>query len=404
MNLLTDGIEVGGVISTDLSRKITIDGFTKAYKVYKIRLDMLFYNDQNDRIATWISQYRSQHEGQVPSILNKEDYNSIIEDFIVKSNPGAIAATQNNIELVEQREPGVVLADGRIIDGNRRFTCLRKLADKNDRFKYFEAVILDRNIENSAKQIKMLELSIQHGEESKVDYNPIDRLVGVYNDVIDTKLLSISEYAKSTNESESNVNKRVEVAELMVDFLDFINAPKQFYIARDLQVGGTLEELPVLLKKCKTEDEKEDFKISVFTNILMKPASDLRQFVRQIKSIVDSDYVEEFIEEQKEIAVKVIETLPPVGKVNEKIIRDVIRTNDEISQELERSTEKAITKVKKTETRNKPVQLVEKATTFLESIDINILLKLNDSELRRVEKQLDKLESVIEEIRGSIDV
>ena len=404
MNLLTDGIEVGGVISTDLSRKITIDGFTKAYKVYKIRLDMLFYNDQNDRIATWISQYRSQHEGQVPSILNKEDYNSIIEDFIVKSNPGAIAATQNNIELVEQREPGVVLADGRIIDGNRRFTCLRKLADKNDRFKYFEAVILDRNIENSAKQIKMLELSIQHGEESKVDYNPIDRLVGVYNDVIDTKLLSISEYAKSTNESENNVNKRVEVAELMVDFLDFINAPKQFYIARDLQVGGTLEELPVLLKKCKTEDEKEDFKISVFTNILMKPASDLRQFVRQIKSIVDSDYVEEFIEEQKEIAVKVIETLPPVGKVNEKIIRDVIRTNDEISQELERSTEKAITKVKKTETRNKPVQLVEKATTFLESIDINILLKLNDSELRRVEKQLDKLESVIEEIRGSIDV
>ena len=335
---------------------------------------MLFYNDQNDRIATWISQYRSQHEGQVPSILNKEDYNSIIEDFIVKSNPGAIAATQNNIELVEQREPGVVLADGRIIDGNRRFTCLRKLADKNDRFKYFEAVILDRNIENSAKQIKMLELSIQHGEESKVDYNPIDRLVGVYNDVIDTKLLSISEYAKSTNESESNVNKRVEVAELMVDFLDFINAPKQFYIARDLQVGGTLEELPVLLKKCKTEDEKEDFKISVFTNILMKPASDLRQFVRQIKSIVDSDYVEEFIEEQKEIAVKVIETLPPVGKVNEKIIRDVIRTNDEISQELERSTEKAITKVKKTETRNKPVQLVEKATTFLESIDINLSL------------------------------
>lgn len=403
MNLLAEGIELGGVIPTELSRKITIDGFTQAYKVYKIRLDMLFYNDQNDRIATWISQYKNQHDGNIPNISNKEDYNSIIEDFILKSNPAAITATQNNIELVDQREPGVILADGRIIDGNRRFTCLRKLEHKNDRFKYFEAVILEQDIENSAKQIKMLELSIQHGEESKVDYNPIDRLVGIYNDIIDTKLLSVAEYAKSVNESESNIKKRVEVAELMVDFLDFINAPKQFYIARDLQVGGTLEELPILLKKCRTKDEKEDFKISVFTNILMKPASDLRQFVRKIKSIVDSDYAEGFIEEQKEIAAKVIETLPPVGKVNEKSIRYTIRANDEISQELERSTEKAIAKVKKTETRNRPVQLVEKATNFLESMDMNILLKLNDSELRRVEKQLGKLEAIISEIKCSID-
>jgi hypothetical protein len=403
MNLLTEGIEMGGVIETDLSRKITVDGFTQAYKVYKIRLDMLFYNDQNDRIATWISQYKSQHNGQAPDTNKIDEYNAVIEDFIIKSNPAAITATQNNIELVEQREPGVVLSDGRIIDGNRRYTCLRKLSQKNDRFKYFEAVILERNIENNAKQIKMLELSIQHGEESKVDYNPIDRLVGVYNDIIDTKLLSVAEYAKSTNEPESNVKKRIEVAELMVEFLDFINAPKQFYIARDLQIGGTLEELPMLLKKCKTDDDREDFKISVFTNVLMKPAGDLRLFIRQIKSIVDSEYMKDFIDEQKEIAGKVIDTLPPRGKVDENIIRDIIRTNNEINLELERSTEKAVTKIKKTETRNKPVQLVEKATMFLESIDTNIFLKFNDSEVQRIEKQLDKLEKVIEEIRSNLD-
>lgn len=404
MNLLTDGIKMGAVFDTDISRKITIDGITKAYKVYKIRLDMLFYNDQNDRIATWISQYKSQHNGQSPDTYNLDEYNAIIEEFIIKSNPAAIAATQNNIELVDQREPGVVLCDGRIIDGNRRYTCLRKLSEKNDRFKYFEAVILDRSIENNAKQIKMLELSIQHGEESKVDYNPIDRLVGVYNDIIDTKLLSVAEYAKSTNETESIVKKRIEVAELMVEFLDFINAPKQFYIARDLQIGGTLEELPMLLKKCKTDDDREDFKISVFTNILMKPDGDLRLFIRQIKSIVDSEYMKDFIIEQKEIAEKVIDNLPPRGKVDGNIIRDVIRTNKEINQELERSTEKAVTKVKKTETRNKPVQLIEKATMFLESMDTNIFLKLNDSEINRIERQLNKLEKVIEGIRSNLDV
>ncbi|OME46840.1 hypothetical protein BSK59_28770 [Paenibacillus odorifer] len=404
MDLLKDGVAMGLVVPTELSRKLTIDGITKAYPVYKIRLDILYYNDQNDRIATWISQYKSQHDGQSPHISNGDMYNDVIEDFIVKSNPTAIAATQNNIELVDQREPGVVLVDGRIIDGNRRFTCLRRLSNKNDRFKHFEAVILEHNIESSAKQIKMLELSIQHGEESKIDYNPIDRLVGIFNDIIDTKLLSVSEYAKSTNEPESDVRKRMEITGLMTEFLDFINAPKQFHIARDLQIGFPLEELAKLLKKCKSVDETEDLKICVFTNILMKTSNDLGRFVRNIKDIVTSNYMGEFIDEQKEIAYRVVDNLPPKGSVNEKLIREVIRANDEVAQELEQSMEKALTKAKKTETRNRPIQLIEKATTFLEDIDMNILHKFNDSELQRVERQLAKLDKIIDEIRGNLDV
>lgn len=45
--------EMGTLIQlTKLSRKMTIEGVAKAYPVYRIRLDQLFYNDQNDRIAT----------------------------------------------------------------------------------------------------------------------------------------------------------------------------------------------------------------------------------------------------------------------------------------------------------------------------------------------------------------
>ena len=402
MNLLKDGIVQQAVVKTAQTRKLTVDGLTKPYPVYKVRLDWLFYNDQNDRIATWISQYKAQHDGKAPDSTDREAYNAIIEQFIVDSNPEAIRKTQTNIEMVDQREAGVVLADGRIIDGNRRFTCLRRLAAKNDRFGYFETVILDRNIENSAKQIKMLELSIQHGEESKVDYNPIDRLVGIYNDIISTQLLSIEEYARSTNESETEVKKRVEIAKLMVEFLEFINAPGQFYIARDLQMYFPLEELMKLLKKCKTEDEAEDLKIAAFTNILMQTSTDMGRFIRNIKTVIGTEYQEEFLEEQKEIAAKVVDTLPAQGKVNTGVIRDVVRANDEVVQELERSMEKTLTKVKKNETKNRPIQLAEKATTFLESIDTHILLKMNDSELRRLARQLDKLEQTIGKIRENL--
>ena len=102
------------------------------------------------------------------------------------------------------------------------------------------------------------------------------------------------------------------------------------------------------------------------------------------------------------IAEKVVDSLPSQGQVNTSVIREVVRANDETVQELERSMDKALLKVKKTETKNRPIQLAEKASSFLESIDTHILLKMNDSELRRLARQLDKLEQTIAAIRENL--
>nr|WP_326176490.1 ParB/RepB/Spo0J family partition protein [uncultured Oscillibacter sp.] len=401
-DLLRDGLSQHAVQTTSLTRKLTIDGATEAYPVYRIKLDQLYYNDQNDRISTWVSQYRAQHGGRAPEPAEREAYNQIIEGFIVESNPDAIRKTKANIKLVDQREPGVVLNDGRIIDGNRRFTCLRQLSSEDTRFGWFEAVILDRSIERSAKQIKLLELSIQHGEESKVDYDPIDRLVGVYHDLLETGLLTPEEYARSTNESVTDVKKRMELAELMVELLEFINAPGQFYIARDLKLYYPLEELQKLLKKCRTEDEKEDLKNSVFVNILLRPSGDMTRFIRGFKNIMGGEQQEDFLEEQREIAAEVIGILPPPQEMSTQAIRDRVRTREDLSGSLERSMDKYLLRTRKTETRNRPILLAEKATGFLESIDVNILSRLGDSELQRLRRQLDLLEKAADEIRRKL--
>lgn len=399
-DLLRDGLFQHAVQKTSLTRKLTVDGATEAYPVYRIKLDQLYYNDQNDRISTWISQYRAQHGGRAPELADREAYNQIIEGFIVESNPDAIRKTKANIKLVDQREPGVVLNDGRIIDGNRRFTCLRQLSAEDTRFSWFEAVILDRSIERSAKQIKLLELSIQHGEEGKVDYDPIDRLVGVYHDILETGLLSPEEYARSTNESVTDVKKRMELAELMVELLEFINAPGQFHIARELKLYYPLEELQKLLKKCRTEDEKEDLKNSVFVNILLRPAGDMTRFIRGFKNIMGGEQQEDFLEEQREIAAEVIGILPPPQEMSTQAIRDRVRIRKDLSGALEQSMDKYLLRTRKTETRNRPILLAEKATGVLESIDVNILSRLGDSELQRLRRKLDLLERAVDEIRG----
>ena len=402
INLLRDGQD-DYVIKTTLSQKFTINGRTKAYPVYRVRLDKLFYNDQNDRIATWISQYKSEHGAEAFSVLNREEYNEIIEGFIVQSNEAAIEKTRNNIALVQQRQPGVILADGRVIDGNRRFTCLRQLSKTDSEFNWFETVILDTTIESDKKQIKMLELAIQHGEEQKVDYNHIDRLVGIYQDIIETRLLTVEEYASSTNESVTEVKKKVEYALLLVEFLEFIHMPKQYHVARDYQMYSIIVELLPILRKCATPEMQQKVKSAVFTNVMMHSIVDGRKYMRNLSSMMDSGFFMTYMREQDRIVEKLREKLQEELFSSKKELESFVKDNEAATEDLQLSLDKTILKAKKHETRNKPSQIVSKSITMLRDVDTNIFGKLTDLERENLKGQLDRLTMIVSDFDSMIE-
>ena len=402
LNLLKEGL--GTVVEpTTLSRKLTIDGVTKAYPVYRVRLDQLFYNDQNDRIATWISQYKNEHGEDAFDQLERESYNAVIEQFIIQSNEAAIEKTQMNIALVHQREPGVILSDGRIIDGNRRYTCLHRLAASDPEFDWFETVILDTSIETDKKQIKMLELAIQHGEEKKVDYNPIDRLVGVYQDIVETELLTVEEYAFSTNETVFEVKKRIESAMLLVDFLDYIHMPKQWHIARDYQVVSVISDLQPLLRKCATLEMRQKVKNAVFANILMRTIGDSRKFIRNLSSMMDSGFFSAYIKDQERICEALREDINEAAPENKNDLDFFVSTHEEAAENLQMSLDRSLLKTKRHETRNRPSQIVSKSINLLKDVDTNIFEKLTDSEKENLKDQLDRLSTVVERYDTMID-
>ena len=333
-----------------------------------------------------------------------DNYNDIIQEFIEKSNPQKIKDTQKNIEYIGQQKYGIVLNDGRIIDGNRRYTCLRNLAKNDPKFNYFEAVILDKDIEDNAKQIKMLELQLQIGEDAKVDYDPIDKLVGIYRDIIENKLLTPREYALSVNQKDAEVEKSVELAKLLVEFLEAINAPKQFYLARELDLNGPLHELYAILRKEKDDDRIDLIKNIVFANLLMQPAGDMTRFVRQMKNtILPSRYSEDFIEEECETVEEILDTLPAPGEVKESTIRD-LRQNEEIQEKLKDTVDKFENKAKVIETKNKPSKVLNKVIDSLGEIDEYVLLALDENQKENITEQLDLIEDKIDKIRGNLDV
>ena len=375
MDLLGDGIAQGFVRKTDQNRKLTIDGRTDVYPVYAIKLDKLRFNYQNDRIASWTSSYRADHGTDLDP--TDPDYNGVIEGYVVASNPDAIRKTQNNIKLNGQQEPGVVLDNGIVIDGNRRFTCLRRLAADDPSFSWFEAIILDSKIAADPKRIKMLELSIQHGREARVPYDPIDRLVGVYLDLIKNQLLTLDEYAKSCNLKQSEVKQYMVQAGYLVEFLEFIGAPEQFHIARELSLSGPIGEIDNILKKCKNEDEQERVKALIYANMLVEPQGDITRFVRQFKNVLTSKYADEFLDEEEEVAEKIVDAINDGDEMTAERIRKV-RATPEFSEGLKRPMDKANEKLKREKVFSSSTIKISNALSDLEDADPDILKKLSE--------------------------
>lgn len=389
------------VKKTAQTRKVTFGGKTALYPVYQVRLDALYYNDQNDRIATRITRYEAENGEDSLKGLAPEIYNMVIEDFIVDSNPEAIKKTQKNISIVGQREPGVALADGRIVDGNRRFTCLRRLQRVSQEPLYFETVLMDVDIQADRKQIKLLELAIQHGEESKVDYDKIDYAVGTYRDIVETGLLTVEEYAASANETPADVNKRLQVARMISEFQQYIRLPGQYHVAREYEIYSVLEELLAPLKQVQPE-EQNTLKTIAFDNAVTGAIADQRKFVRDIKTLVRSGTYGSFFAEQEGLHEKLQECLAPMEVKSKEDLDRVALEHPTLVDEFRASMERAMLRSRSTQLKAKPLENVGKCVSLLLEVDPRQFGRMDPEERETLSGRLGELTHMIEDLQDQL--
>lgn len=378
---------------TTLTRKVTFGGKTEAYPVYRVRLDLLYYNDQNDRIATWITRYRSEQGQDALNNLTMDAYNNVIENFIVESNPESIKKTQNNILMVGQREPGVALTDGRIVDGNRRFTCLRRIAQTSQEPVFFETVLMDVDIQKDKKQIKLLELAIQHGEEKKVDYDLIDFAVGTYMDVVKTGLLTMEEYASGTNEPVVDVRKRIDLAELICDFLTQIGLPEQFHVAREYKVVDILQEMMTPLRQLQS-DERKQLKTIVCSNVFMHAVTDQRKFIRDIKGLVKNNTYGSYFAEQLSLNEKIKSKLSAYEIASKADLDKFAVENEVLTEELQMSLQRALLRSRNLQLKARPSEHVGKCIDLMTEVDPRLFAKLSADDRQSLQKQMEELANI----------
>lgn len=361
MNLL-ERAAANQLKKTGEKKKLSIQGqCNSTYDVYSIPLKWLYYNDQNGRINTTYKKYSSMN-GLLEPEAGDSKYNEIFEKFIFDSNAQAMKETKLSIDDKSQQEPGVVLPDGRVIDGNRRFTALRMLErERRGIPQYFNAVILplDSKSKSDEKIIKELELDLQLGREERVSYDPIDRIFDVYNTIEVEKIMNKEEYKKASGAGNTKgINRDIRLAKLIIRFIEIVspggNPIDKFYLARDLKLDGPIEEIEREISKLKS-DNKEDTKDAVLTYLIASKAvdkqNDLTRIMRDLKNniIKDNDRRRYFLDSADDKVDDIMDTFEdnPIKTAND--LKAVIRGNlkaQNAAESLIKSTKRIINKNK----------------------------------------------------------
>lgn len=356
---------------------IKVDGVSsETLDVYKIPLDYLYYNDKNGRIATGISQY----EGELHPANDQDDpnYNIFVEKLIEQDNTNALKRTTNSIKESGQQVYGYVLDDGRIVDGNRRFTALRDIHRTTGKTVYFEAVVLPFSYNNFTERVKIkkLELAIQMGVEERQSYDPVDLAVDIYQTTGgEAPIMTQADYAADSHMRPTEVKKYYDGAVYMRKFLEFIGTSKNKYnILKESKVWSLFYEMGKSLSKNFGDDpesqvRKNETMMSYFGVILYQihvgvSGITSRTHIREYgKNIVNNSADNEDFND---------DVADMVDDLSESLQDDEIETTSDLMQSLtdENETVEAIGEVFDTYMRN--ARNSESVDKFIRSIKKNV--------------------------------
>lgn len=403
-----------------LEKRLTIDGENKNYPSKRIPLDKLFYNDLNGRIATYIEEYNQNNPSEnIKNLLTTsvEKYNEIIANFIKESaddNFKSFNKTKEDIRQNLQKEVGVVLSDGRIIDGNRRFTALRELYKEtgDPKYGYFEAVCLPAPADDNKegwKKIKLLELNLQFNVDEKRQYNRIDFLVSFWRDAInpETKICEEKQYCYSSGMNGSQFKKNKNIVNLMLDYLNWRGQPFSFYILKNEKLDGPIED--IVSKKNRIDSKLwEEKKAVIYSYITLNDCGDRTRDVRKLlDSLIKGTSLFEEVEktlESPENSIKIAKSVELMNKKGQKSTEDFSKLQtykSNINNQLDNAIKEGSLNDVYEKSINEPKEALSKALEKLKTIDITFVKNMNQTNKDEINNAIEELQEVVEKIKNA---
>lgn len=363
-------------------------------KVYKIPLEYLIYNKYNGRVGTEVQSYETQNGPLNPEV---EADKIIIEKFLYDSKPDRNKKTMESLLKNGQQRYGIVTADGKIVDGNRRASLLNKLFNERtiqnlkfsevEHCQYFYAIILPDDA--TEKDMQQLETIYQMGEDDKLDYNAIEKYL---------KCKELKKYFTNKDiadfmgeENEKQIKKWLDILELMEEYLDTYEYNGIY--TRLEKTEGPFVDLQGYLESYKNrgantssvdwsydDSDISDLKLICFDYIRARyEGKEFRDIAKTGKEgclFSHKDLWESFKEMHMEIQDDEESVDHLRAKHPNEELTQLLRTRDvdwskKAKGKLEGNLRRQTSKLEDKRDSNQPIKLLERACNALHSVDTN---------------------------------
>ena len=226
---------------------ITLQGKRADLQVYRLPLNLTFYNIRNGRFAAEYTDMVSKENRELDPADPGDSKK--IQDLLISLDPKQSQILEKDIQQNGQKDPGIITHDGFVINGNRRRSILEGLVSiGQSRFDFIEVARLPPNV--SSKDLWKIEAGIQLSRNVQLDYGPINELLK-FKEGVDSGMSPI-EIAESLygGFKEKDIEDKLVEFKLIAEYLIFIGEQGVFNKAK------RIHEHFIDLRKILAEFEK----------------------------------------------------------------------------------------------------------------------------------------------------
>jgi len=257
--------------------------------VYRLPTKLLIFNVKNGRFASELIEKERELRRKLDP-LNSEDA-STIQGFLLEQNASETEALTKDLKQNGQLEPGIITADGAVINGNRRMAILKKLyADsEQDRFEYIKVARLPRGVD--AKDLWKIEAKLQFGRDFRLEYGPINELLKIRagkDSGLTPKQISD---ALGGRYSDKQVEDKLNILKLIDTYLGSIGKPGDYKIIQDERIMEKFNSLhnSVIVPLRKTRHKTTVPKVTEIGFGLIQGNKHSHWKIRELRKITELD-------------------------------------------------------------------------------------------------------------------
>lgn len=222
---------------TGESMKIFYGGDVHSHPVFKIPINHLIYNIRNGRFRAELLEREEELKRKLDA--TKAADAKIIQQLLLKQDENETQLLKDDLIKHKQIDPGIITADGAVINANRRMAILSELKEKTGEeiYGYLKVGILPQSIKTS--DLWRIEAGLQFGKDFRLKYGGVNELLklkeglkqGLSEQDISAALLG--------RYSKKQVEEKIEILKLIDSYLAFIEKPGEYHRIQD---EGLLEK------------------------------------------------------------------------------------------------------------------------------------------------------------------